>query len=201
MLPGKRIPSKAHPEVTDDQESHHVGGGERNYERRKRKMGIQRSSTSVSGNFPSKFVRGQGSQPIRSAGVKREERRSVGQRVRQTVASYPTHSRLLFPECKTCGKKHIGICTKKGKTCYKCGKIGHYVNSCPQSNLICYKCGKTGHKRKDCKASRTAMSGQSGTAPDKTPTARTFNMTPKDAVRDADVITGTPNLILRLHMF
>ena len=47
---------------------------------------------------------------------------------------------------------------------------------------------------RDCKAPGPAVSRQSGTACNKAPMARTFNMTVRDAVKNADVIACTLKL-------
>ena len=48
--------------------------------------------------------------------------------------------------------------------------------------------------RKDCPMNKPTASGASRAASNKPPTARTFNMTVQDAVKDSDVIAGTLSL-------
>ena len=109
-------------------------------------------------------------------------------------------SRPPLPDCKTCGKKHTGICLRGEGKCLKCGQAGHFVVRCPgvssgpKPSTIYFKCGKPGHIARDCKAPGPTTSRKSGTASNKAPMARTFNMTVRDAVRNADVIAGTLTL-------
>ena len=63
------------------------------------------------------------------------------------------------------------------------------------SSNACFKCGKTGHIARECKTGGPILaSKQSGNNPIKAPTARTFNMTVGEAIRDAEVIAGTLSL-------
>ncbi|KAL8115072.1 hypothetical protein AgCh_021773 [Apium graveolens] len=66
--------------------------------------------------------------------------------------------------------------------CNTCGRM--HNGECKGKPVICFKCG------------REAASGASRAASNKPPTARTFNMTVQDAMKDSDVIAGTLSLNL-----
>ena len=117
---------------------------------------------------------------------------SVSQGGRQSGVSYSNQSRPPFPDGKMCGKKHTIVCSHRIITCFKYGQTGHYSNVCPKGNPNSYfQCGRLGHLRKDCPMNRPAALGASKAASNRTPTARTFNMTVQDAVRNTDVLAGT----------
>ncbi|XP_074350630.1 uncharacterized protein LOC141689972 [Apium graveolens] len=105
--------------------------------------------------------------------------------------SYYSQPRPPLLECKSYGKKHSGQYMQKLVTCFKCGKVGHYATACNQEAAKCFQCGKTGHMKKDCPAVAPASSRGSVAVSNRVPTARTFNMTVKDAVRNTNVIAGT----------
>ena len=163
---------------------------QKNKEVKKRKF-ESRGKSSAGGSFPSKFVRGTASQPARSTGFRRAESVSVSQGGKQGGVSYFSQPRPPLPDCKTCSKKHPGICALRSVTCHKCGKVGHYATSCTQGGTKCFQCGRLGHLRKDCPQAVPAGSRNSVAASNKPPTARTFNMTVHDAVGKTDVIAGT----------
>ncbi|XP_074355987.1 uncharacterized protein LOC141695656 [Apium graveolens] len=149
-------------------------------------------SRSVGGeSFPSKFVRGTASQSNRSTGFGGSGSLSVARSGNQTRMSYHSQPRPPLPECKSCGKKYSGQCMQKPVTCFKCGKVGHYATACNQEASKCFQCGKTGHMTKDYPAAAPASSRHSVAASNRVPTARTFNMTVKDAVRNTNIIAGT----------
>ena len=111
-------------------------------------------------------------------------------------------SRAPLPVCKTCGGKHSGVCNKPNVECFKCHQKGHSSNECRvgRTNGTCFNCGKKGHMAKDCKAAASTSTVPRLPAPAPAPAqaqpavqprARTFNMTMRDAVKDANVIAGT----------
>ena len=155
-----------------------------------------RSGDSASTRFPSKFDKGTASQPARSTGFIRTGNRSVGQGGGQVRTATSSQSRPPLPDCKTCGRKHPGPCLLGTTTCFKCGQTGHYATNCTQKNpgVKCYQCGGMGHLKKDCPKVNPASSKVSGVASNRPSTARTFNMTIRDAMKEPDVIAGTLSL-------
>ncbi|XP_074347033.1 uncharacterized protein LOC141685854 [Apium graveolens] len=123
---------------------------------------------------------------------------NVGARKDNTKFRTPQNSNLLqgrppVPECKTCGRKHPGECYQENVSCFNCGQKGHYASHCKEKATICYSCGKKGHMAKDCRkqAPKESSTLRLMAPPSNKPSARTFNMTVKDAVADNDVIAGT----------
>ncbi|WOG95151.1 hypothetical protein DCAR_0414454 [Daucus carota subsp. sativus] len=149
-----------------------------NTEHKKAKRKFERSEESQgqsSGKSKGKFRKGsdnptnkgfQGSKP----GNVGQSNRFSGQNQQQKGNRPPA------PECKTCGRKHSGICNKPNITCFKCNKKGHYSSECTSTSgkkgVTCFK------------------SGSPTPTPPVQPRARTFNMTMKDAVQDSDVVAG-----------
>ncbi|XP_074368990.1 uncharacterized protein LOC141708980 [Apium graveolens] len=123
---------------------------------------------------------------------------NVGARKDNPRFRTPQNSNLLqgrppLPECKTCGRKHHGECYQENVTCFNCGQKGHHASRCKEKATICYSCGKKGHMAKDCQKQAPNESSKLRlmAPPSNKPTARTFNMTVKDAIADNDVIAGT----------
>ena len=98
--------------------------------------------------------------------------------------------KVSMPYCKTCGRKHTGVCIKAEVTCFKCKQKGHYSNECPTgktTEITCYQCGRRGHIARNCKGPAMVASIPKVLAlppppPPNQPRARTFNMTMKEAV-------------------
>ena len=40
--------------------------------------------------------------------------------------------RLDRPECKHCGKRHLGSCRLNDRACFKCGSQEHFIQNCPK---------------------------------------------------------------------
>ncbi|KAK1369741.1 hypothetical protein POM88_035833 [Heracleum sosnowskyi] len=122
---------------------------------------------SVNRSFPVKPFGGTRSQPLRSSEFRRTENKSLSQGGRQIGVSHFSQPRPPLPDCKTCGRKHLGECTLKLVICLKCNKTGHYSKTCPQNNQKCYQCGKLGHLKRDCPMENPTDSRISGAASNK----------------------------------
>ena len=135
-----------------------------------------------------------GFQSGRGTNFRKPETGVTGPVQRQLMNNQQGVPRPPVPECKTCGKKHLGVCNKLSVTCFKCNQKGHYAREC-KAGIICHRCGKPGHMVKDCRvpAPRNTMirAIEAPPAMNIQPQARTFNMTMNDAVKDADVVAGT----------
>ncbi|KAH9384045.1 hypothetical protein HPB48_026027 [Haemaphysalis longicornis] len=76
-------------------------------------------------------------------------------------------SALRSPACGRCGRlwHPLQQCPALGKTCFQCGKIGHFRNACrtprplqqcPALRKTCFRCGKIGHFRNACRTPHSA---------------------------------------------
>lgn len=105
-----------------------------------------------------------------------------------------------IPECKKCGKRHGGfVCFKGTQNCFTCGQQGHVAAECKRGwGIRCFECGGRGHLARDCPKKRfgnnqrnnEAKQSSGGMQPQNRATARTFNMTRKDAMADNNVVAG-----------
>ncbi|KAL8088870.1 hypothetical protein AgCh_038582 [Apium graveolens] len=159
-------------------------------------------------------------QPGRNFNFKKQNAGDGGQSHHPVNVNQPNQLRLTFPDCQVCGKKHGGVCNKLNVVCFKCNQKRHYSRECrnhptrepankdqstqnpavkvPAIGFICFKCGKPGHIARDCKTpapvSNTLRIMGSTPAVNKTPRARVFDMSVKDAIQDTDVVAGMLNV-------
>ena len=160
-----------------------------------------------SGSFQQNVRRKPEFRTERESVASRTENEIVGQGGRQSGLTQSMSSRPPPSECRTCGKKHTGICVRKEVRCFRCGQTGHFDSTCSKPIVVtnpsvnCFKCGKAGHMARDCRVVAPTSSKQSGNASNKAPTTRTFNMTVGEAIRDPEVITGTLSLNYDILVF
>ncbi|KAL8115621.1 hypothetical protein AgCh_022211 [Apium graveolens] len=161
-------------------------------ENRKRKMGSQGIGTG-NRSLPSRFVGGAVSQLARGPGFRKAPSESVGQGGGQSRATFHSQPRAPIPECQTCKRRHLGVCTQARAPlkCYRCDQVGHLANNCTRPNVTCFQYGKVGHIRKDCPILKPPASGMSRAVSNRPPASRTFNMTVQDVVRNTDMIAST----------
>ncbi|XP_076929221.1 uncharacterized protein LOC143593489 [Bidens hawaiensis] len=50
------------------------------------------------------------------------------------VNQYINPNQTLHPLCKTCGKRHQGICRQGTGACFRCGETGHMIKNCPNQD-------------------------------------------------------------------
>ncbi|XP_021986385.1 uncharacterized protein LOC110882749 [Helianthus annuus] len=102
--------------------------------------------------------------------------------------SKPTEAK---PEYKTCEKRHFGKCQhNQPKGCGICKQMDHKSHECKDlRNATYYGCGEKGHIKTHCPKWVTDAKNKATEA--KKGNARAFQLTTKEAVNDANVITGT----------
>ncbi|XP_017256323.1 uncharacterized protein LOC108225879 [Daucus carota subsp. sativus] len=166
---------------------------ERNDNKRKapqfeRSQGKKLCNQKVKKPFVNKEFRKEGNLRVGNREVREEN-----QRFKPPQSTHLLQERPLLPECKTCGKRHPAPCYQESITCFICGQKGHIASRCQNKAITCYKCGKKGHMAKDCRSVQKESDVPRLPAPPggNKPTARTFNMSLKDALADNDVISGT----------
>lgn len=166
----------------------------------KEKSGKKRKAETTEGqhnprNFQNQFTKRPEFQPKGNVGFRRFESGNTGQGNRLQNMNQQRNQRPPMQECRVCGKRHGGVCTKTNVVCYKCNQKGHYANECQGQKPVvrCHKCGQTGHIARDCKTPAPASNVRRITGPPTTnqPTARAVNMTMGEAVKDTNVVAGT----------
>ncbi|KAK1372774.1 hypothetical protein POM88_028967 [Heracleum sosnowskyi] len=162
-------------------------------ENKKRKAGIP-DKGQQQGSFQGQENKKLGFQHGRNTSFRKPDTGSVGQDNRLLTGSQQGLSRPPLPECKTCGKRHLGICHRLNVTCFKCNQKGHYSRDC-KMGIVCHRCKKPGHMIKDCRAPATVNNMiraiEAPPVVNVQPLARTYNMSMGEAVRDSDVVAGT----------
>ena len=162
------------------------------------------------GSSQSQFNKKPGFQQGRNVGIRIPEGGHGKQGSQQQNMNQQRPQRPPLPDCRTYGKKHIGVCVKANIVCFKCNQKGHYANECKSQKppILCNRCGKPEHIAKNCRSGMPATTTNNLlriTAPTKTPEmlkiegpssenhprARTFNMPMRDVVQNSDVVAGT----------
>ncbi|KAK1384047.1 hypothetical protein POM88_021782 [Heracleum sosnowskyi] len=166
---------------------------ERERENKKRKVGTS-DKVQSQGDLQSHPNKKPGFQPGRGTTFKRPDTGNAGPINRPPNNNQQVVSRPPLPECKTCGKRHPGICHRLSIICFKCNQKGHYARDC-KTSIVCHRCKRPGHMIKDCRALATVNNMiraiEAPPAVDVQPLARTYNMSMREAVRDSDVVAGT----------
>ena len=121
---------------------------------------------------------------------------NAGQTNRPQNSNQQRQTRPPLPDCKTCGKKHSGVCNKANIVCYKCNQKGHYSNECigiRESHLYATSVGSREHMARDCRtpAPVNNMLRLAGPPTVTQPRAMTFNMNMREAIQDTNVVAGT----------
>ena len=181
----------------------------RDRESKKRKA-ESHGGNSGQGSSQSQFNKKPGFQQGRNVGFRRPEGGHEKQGSQQQNMNQQRPQRPPLPDCRTCGKKHTGVCVKANIVCFKCNQKGHYANECKSQKppILCNRCGKPGHIAKNCRSGmpatatnnllritaptqNTEMLKIEGPSSENHPRARTFNMTMRDVVQNSDVVAGT----------
>ncbi|KAK1360412.1 hypothetical protein POM88_044886 [Heracleum sosnowskyi] len=165
----------------------------RERENKKRKVGTSDKVQSP-GDLQSHPNKKPGFQPSRGTTFKKPDTGNAGPINRPPNNNQQVVSRPPLPECKTCGKRHPGICYRLSITCFKCNQKGHYARDF-KTGIVCHRCKIPDHMIKDCRApapvNNMIRAIEAPPAVDVQPLARTYNMSMREAVRDSDVVAGT----------
>ncbi|KAL8099661.1 hypothetical protein AgCh_032064 [Apium graveolens] len=82
------------------------------------------------GNSQNRFNKRPGFQARGKANFRRPEQNNQRMGNRLPALTQQRLIRPSIPDCRTCGKKHTGICNKPNVTCFKCKQRGHYSGEC-----------------------------------------------------------------------
>ena len=182
-----------------------------NKERDSKKRKVEsHGGSSGQGSSQGQFNKRPGFQQGRNTGFRRPEGGQGKQGNQPQNNNQQRQQRPPLPDCKTCGKKHSGVCNKSTIVCFKCNQKGHYANECKSQRppILCNRCGKPGHIAKNCRTEMPATATNNlmritapnqnadmlrieGPSAESNPRARTFNMTMRDVVQNSDVVAGT----------
>ena len=175
----------------------------------KKRKAESHGGSSGQGSSQGQFNKRPGFQQGKNTGFRKPEGGQGKQSNPQQNVNQQRQQRPPVPDCKTCGKKHSGVCNKSTIVCFKCNQKGHYANECKNQRapILCNRCGKPGHIAKNCRTGMPAATNNlmriaapsqntdmlriEGPSAGNNPRARTFNMTMRDAVQNSDVVAGT----------
>ncbi|KAK1360296.1 hypothetical protein POM88_044770 [Heracleum sosnowskyi] len=165
----------------------------REKENKKRKVGTS-DKGQQQGSSQGQSIKKPGFQFDRSSSFKESDTGNTGQDNRLPTNNQQGVSRPPLPECKTCGKRHPGVCNRLSVTCFKCNQKGHYARDC-KIGIVCHRCKEPGHMIKDCRApapvNNMIRAIEAPPTVDVQSLAITYNMAMREAVRDTDVLAGT----------
>ena len=176
----------------------------------KKRKAESHGGNSGQGSSQGQFSKRPGFQQGKNIGFRKPEGGQGKQGNPHQNVNQQRQQRPPVPDCKTCGKKHSGLCNKSTIVCFKCNQKVHYANECKNQRtpILCNRCGKPGHIAKNCRTGmpaaatnnlmRIAAPSQNtdilrieGPSAGSNPRARTFNMTMRDVVQNSDVVAGT----------
>ena len=122
----------------------------------KKRKAESHGGSSGQGSSQGQFNKRPGFQQGKNTGFRKPEGGQGKQSNPQQNVNQQRQQRPPVPDCKTCGKKHSGVCNKSAIVCFKCNQKGHYANECKNQRapILCNRCGKPGHISKNC---RTGM--------------------------------------------